>query len=153
MVMASATPILNGGLVDSGSRVLAEKLVELLPDKGRVAVVISSRWSEGKSVESPGLLRFLKVHPHGWIFGQTIFAIVVFCWWKLPIFGRPRSAANTESVRFGRHVEALGSLLQRTRDANFARHAIRDWHQGEKLRRGCDHQENELPEEPSSQGK
>jgi hypothetical protein len=79
--------------------------------------------------------------------------MIIFCWWKLPIFGRPRNAVSTESVRFGRHVEALGSLLQRTRDASFARQAIRDWHRGEKSRRGLNREEHATPETQSLEGK
>lgn len=132
-VLASAAPLLNGGLVDPGNRELAEELVKLLPE-GRVAVAISSRWSDGKFAESPSSWRLLTVHPHGWIFGQTMLAIVLFCWWKLPIFGRPRMAINAEVIRFGKHVEALGALLQRTRDEPFARQLLRDWHRAENRR-------------------
>lgn len=133
LVLASAAPVLNGGLVDPGNRRLAEVLVKLLP-QGKIAVTLSSRWSEGNFAESPGILTFLKVHPHGWIFGQTFLAILLFCWWKLPIFGRPLVAVNAEPVRFGRHVEALGQLLLRTRDAPHARQLIRDWQRVESRR-------------------
>lgn len=132
-VLASAAPILNGGLVDPGNRQLAEDLVKLLPE-GRVGISISSRWSDGKFAESPSSWRLLTVHPHGWIFGQTLLAIVLFCWWKLPIFGRPRMSVNAEAARFGKHVEALGALLQRTRDEPFARQLLRDWHRAENRR-------------------
>jgi hypothetical protein len=136
LVLASATPILNGGLVDPGNRQLAEELVKLLPEGGRVAITLSSRWSDGNFAESPSMLQFLKVHPHGWIFGQTLLALALFCWWKLPIFGRPRSAIDTEGARFGRHVEALGKLLQQTRDTAYARRILRDWQRAETPRRG-----------------
>ena len=132
-VLASATPLLNGGLVDPGNRQLAEELVKYLPE-GKIVVTVSSRWSDGTFAESPGILHFLKIHPHGWIFGQAFVAILLFCWWKLPIFGRPRIAVNSEGVRFGRHIEALGVLLQRTRDAAFARQLLRDWHRVESRR-------------------
>lgn len=136
LVLASATPILNGGLVDPGNRQLAEELVKLLPEGGRVAITLSSRWSDGNFAESPSTLEFLKVHPHGWIFGQTLLALALFCWWKLPIFGRPRSAIDTEGARFGRHVEALGKLLQQTRDTAYARRILRDWQRAETPRHG-----------------
>jgi hypothetical protein len=136
LVLASATPILNGGMVDPGNRQLAEELVKLLPEGGRVAITVSSRWSDGNFAESPSTLQFLKVHPHGWIFGQTLLALALFCWWKLPIFGRPRSAIDTEGARFGRHVEALGKLLQQTRDTAYARRILRDWQRAETPRHG-----------------
>ncbi|MDB5342279.1 MAG: hypothetical protein JWP89_656 [Schlesneria sp.] len=136
LVLASAAPLLNGGLVDPGNRQLAEELVKYLPE-GKVVVTLSSRWSDGSFAESPSIWHFLRVHPHGWIFGQTLLALALFCWWKLPIFGRSKVAVNTEGVRFGRHIEALGALLQRTRDAAFARQLLRDWHRAES-RRGPD---------------
>jgi hypothetical protein len=136
LVLASAAPLLNGGLVDPGNRQLAEELVKYLPE-GKVVITLSSRWSDGSFAESPSIWHFLKVHPHGWIFGQTLLALALFCWWKLPIFGRSKVAVNTEGVRFGRHIEALGALLQRTRDAAFARQLLRDWHRAES-RRGSD---------------
>lgn len=136
LVLASAAPLLNGGLVDPGNRQLAEELVKYLPE-GKVVVTLSSRWSDGSFAESPSIWHFLKVHPHGWIFGQTLLALLLFCWWKLPIFGRSKIATNVEGVRFGRHIEALGALLQRTRDAAFARQLLRDWHRAES-RRGSD---------------
>lgn len=151
LVLANAGPILNGGLVDPGNRRLAEELVNLLPEKSRVAIALSSRWSDGKFVDSPSTLQFLKVHPHGWIFGQTVLALILFCWWKLPIFGRPQVATNSETVRFGKHVEALGALLRRTRDVTFARLLIRDWQRAE-LRRGYESPQPEIidptPETP-----
>lgn len=133
LVLASATPLLNGGLVDPGNRQLAEDLVAKLPE-GKIVVTVSSRWSDGTFAETPGILHFLKVHPHGWIFGQSLVAILLFCWWKLPIFGRPRTTVNSEGVRFGRHIEALGVLLQRTRNAPFARQLLRDWQRIESRR-------------------
>ena len=126
-VLASATPLLNGGFADSGNRQLATDLVEMIPADDRVAIVRISRWIDAGESESPGIWRFLKVHPNGWVFGQAIFALLLFCWWKLPIFGRPIRMISSEPVRFGRHVEALGFLLQRSRNREFARQRIHDW--------------------------
>ncbi|MBS0206050.1 MAG: hypothetical protein JSS49_24420 [Planctomycetes bacterium] len=139
LVLVNAAPLLNGGMVDPGNRRLAEELVKLLPEQSRVAIALSSRWSDGKFADSPSILQFLKVHPHGWIFGQAVLALILFCWWKMPIVGRPRTAMDSETVRFGKHVEALGVLLQRTRDVTHARLLIRDWHRAE-LRRGYETQ-------------
>lgn len=126
-VLGSATPLLNGGLVDPGNRRLAIEFAKFVPKNGRVAVALSTRWREDGESESPGILQFLKVHPNGWVFGQGVLALLLFCWSRYPIFGRPRESNSVETARFGRHVEALGNLLRRTRDTNYARQRIRDW--------------------------
>ncbi|WP_010584413.1 DUF4350 domain-containing protein [Schlesneria paludicola] len=126
-VLGSATPLLNGGLVDPGNRRLAAEFTKFIPETGRVAVALSSRWHDSDETESPSILQFLKVHPNGWVFGQGILAMLLFCWSRYPIFGRPRESISVETARFGRHVEALGNLLRRTRNTNYARQRIRDW--------------------------
>ncbi|MBM4076870.1 MAG: DUF4350 domain-containing protein [Planctomycetes bacterium] len=141
-VLASATPLLNGGLVDPGNRRLAEEFSKLIPETDRVAVSTSSVWHDGSAIESPDILKFMMVHPNGWVFGQSILALLLFCWWKFPIFGRPRQTQNQETARFGRHVEALGILLHRTHDLEFARKRIRDWLGHQKSKSG-DHSSSE----------
>lgn len=44
LIMASAYPLLNAGLVDPGNRILCEQLIAKLEPMGRIAVAISSRW-------------------------------------------------------------------------------------------------------------
>lgn len=132
VVVGSATPFLNGGLVDPGNRQLAGELSNLIPASDRVAVAASSNWIDLSQSESPSVLVFLKVHPNGWVFGQGTAALLIFCWWKYPIFGRPRQTVSVETARFGRHVDALGKLLRRTQDVHYARQRIRDWHGTQK---------------------
>ena len=126
-VMGSATPLLNGGLVDPGNRQLAAEFARQIPCTGRVAIALSSEWFDDSEVQSPSMIRFLQVHPNGWVFGQGIVALLLFCWSRFPIFGRPRESSFTETARFGRHVDALGNLLRRTGDVKSARQRIRDW--------------------------
>ena len=131
-VVGSATPFLNGGLVDPGNRQLTSEFLQLIPSSDRVALATSSNWVDLSRPEAPSLLTFMKVHPNGWVFGQGIAALLMFCWWKYPIFGRPKQTVSMESARFGRHVEALGKLLWRTRDVDYARGRIREWHASQK---------------------
>ena len=130
LVMASAAPLVNGGLVDSGNRSLATEIVDLVPAKSRVAIVTSSRWFKGEGKSSPGIMTFLQVQPYPWIFGQAVLAMLIYCWYRSPIFGCPRSFDEFETLRFGKHVDALGTLLARTGDVTYARLRVRDWLQG-----------------------
>ena len=138
IVLGSATPLLNGGLVDAGNRRLAAEFVRWIPKSDRVAVAVSSRWIDDSDLDSPSMVQFLKVHPNGWVFGQAIVALLLFCWWKFPIFGRPRRTTRSETARFGRHVEALGNLLRRSGNVKFAQQRIRDWHGTQKPRSDSD---------------
>ncbi len=134
MLLASATPLLNGGLVDPGNRRLARELVGLLPTAARVVVVGSAEVLPQRD-EKPGASawRMLAVQPHPWIAAQALLAIGLFCWWRFPIFGRPRRESAGRPQDFGHHVEALGSLLRRSGDEGFARRRLAAWrHQGDR---------------------
>jgi hypothetical protein len=134
LLLASAAPLLNGGLVDPGNRQLAAALVAELPKNARVVVVGSARiGTAGEDDESgPSLVRLLAVEPHPWIAAQAALAIALFCWWKAPIFGRPRREEDARPQDFGHHVEALGSLLRKSRDEAFARGRLEAWHRGDR---------------------
>ena len=134
MVLGSATPLLNGGLVDPGNRRLAVEFLRWIPEGDRVAVAVSSQLfdEQESNAKSPQIWNFVKVHPNGFVFGQGILALLVFCWWKFPIFGRPRRIVSHETARFGRHVDAFGKLLRKSRDVTFAKQRIRDWNRVQK---------------------
>jgi hypothetical protein len=117
--LVSATPLLNGGLVDPGNRALAEDLVARLPPAARVLVVGSSLvdQSQGEDGGEPSMLRLLSVPPLPWVAVQVVVALGLFCWWKSPIFGRPRRTPASLTQDFGHHVDALGTLLGRSGNA------------------------------------
>jgi hypothetical protein len=133
LLLASAAPLLNGGLVDPGNRRLAAALVALLPPQSRVVVVGSARVRPPEEDEAePSTWRLLAIQPHPWIATQALLALVLFCWWKAPIFGRPRREETGRPQDFGHHVEALAALLGKSRDEAFARGRLEAWRrQGE----------------------
>jgi len=135
LLLASAAPLLNGGLVDPGNRRLAAALVAELPKDARVVVVGATRIraaSEDDDDSGPSPWRLLAVQPHPWIFAQAIAAIALFCWWRAPIFGRPRREETGRPLDFGHHVNALGSLLRKSRDEAFARGRLEAWRRGDR---------------------
>jgi hypothetical protein len=134
LLLASAAPLLNGGLVDPGNRRLAAALVAELPDDARVVVVGAARIrAAAEDDESgPSPWRLLAIQPHPWIFAQALAAMALFCWWKAPIFGRPRREGDARPQDFGHHVDALGSLLRKSRDEAFARGRLEAWRRGDR---------------------
>lgn len=127
LLLASAAPILNAGLVDPGNRRLAAELVAVLPASSRVVVVGSGAVLAAEEPPGPSLWRLLAVQPHPWIFGQVVLAIGLFCWWRCPIFGRPTGEDVRLSQDFGHHVDALAALLERSRADGFARGRLEAW--------------------------
>lgn len=148
LFLASGMPLLNASMVDPGNRILTESLIQLIGDdlkqqigeNHRIAIVPTTRFLEKSDSQSEsGMLHFLKVQPFPWIIGQMVLAMLLFCWWKFPIFGRPLLATHRELQQFSRHVEALGELLWRTQGNTFVLSRIREWQrvrktQGKKVK-------------------
>lgn len=147
LVLASAAPLLNGGLVDPGNRRLAEDLASLLPAAGRMLLAGSSRIFGGggsgsrgrggggggnggnEAEDEPSLWRLLRIQPLPWVAAQAIAAMVLFCWCTAPIFGRPRRSSPAHAQDFGHHVDALGNLFDKSPAAGvaFARERLAAW--------------------------
>jgi len=124
--LGSAYPLLNGALIDQGNQKLALELLRLLEPTGKIAVV-SKNIVFDPNKEDSGLLRFLKVYPHPWIASHLLLFLGLFCLSRLVIFGRPRVEVYKDLKRFGAHVEALGDLMRRTRQTQFAKKRILEW--------------------------
>lgn len=141
LVLASAAPILNGGLVDPGNRLLAEDLAARLPKDGKLLVAGSARVAgsggggggggggDGQGDDEPSPWRLLTVQPLPWVAAQSIAALALFCWCTAPIFGRPRRSSPTHAQDFGHHVAAMGNLFDKSAatGATFARQRLADW--------------------------
>lgn len=138
LVLASAAPLLNGGLVDPGNRLLAEDVASLLPTTGRMLVAGSSQGfgggaggagDEDGDEDEPSLWRLLRIQPLPWVAAQAIAAMMLFCWCTAPIFGRPRRSSPGHAQDFGHHVEALGNLFDKAPAAGtaFAREQLAAW--------------------------
>lgn len=129
LILASAAPLLNGGLVDPGNRRLAGELAALLPAACRVIVVGSTRVQTAQEEREAqgGMWRLLTVQPNPWVAAQGLLAMVLFCWWRAPIFGRPRRETVGRPQDFSHHVTALAALLRRARDESFVQRRLDAW--------------------------
>lgn len=124
--MHSAYPFLNGGLIDGSNRALVQRFADEIYPLGRIAIVTSSRSTGGEDDQSQ-MWRLLTVFPHQWIAAHLLLFCLLFCLWKLPIFGRPRVEEYQDLKRFGAHIEALGALFRQSGQRDFATKRIRTW--------------------------
>ncbi len=60
---------------------------------------------------------------------QLAFLGLLFAWSRLPIFGIPRKVEPPRLADFGQHVAALGELLEKTGDEQYARERLKTYHQ------------------------
>jgi hypothetical protein len=134
LVLASATPLLNGSLVDPGNRQLAEDVATLLPTGSRLLLAGSTFVDDAgddsaAEDEEPSLWRLLGIQPLPWVAVHAVAAVAVFCWSTAPIFGRPRRTSPVHAQDFGHHVEALATLFERSAAAGaaFARERLDTW--------------------------
>jgi len=170
LVLASATPLLNGGLVDAGNRRLAAGLAALLPTEGRVLLAgsgqVAATGGRGDNGapgghddgdpggddggEEPSPWRLLAVQPLPWLAAQAILALGLFCWCTAPIFGRPREVPATHAQDFGHHVDALASLFAKSPAAGqaYARRRLDEWRASASSRPGGGRRHDPRPPVP-----
>jgi hypothetical protein len=121
IVLVNGSWTLNYPLVNHEHRKLAARLVNECGSPGKVAFVESGPGgptvldkdpSTGDEPWPPYPLNAILVH-------MSVLGIV-FCLARFPIFGRPRELPSEASADFGKHVGALGDLLSRSQDRNYA---------------------------------
>jgi hypothetical protein len=79
--------------------------------------------------QPPTGLELLLVWPTNWVLLHFAMIGVLFCLWKLPIFGLPRPQDPQRASDFGRHVDAVAALLKRADDPQYARMRIEQYQQ------------------------
>lgn len=131
--------LLNLPLVNAEHRQLADALIALIGEDRNVVFLESGAGGpplkEHESQSPPGLLNLFTVPPFDGIFLHlaVVGGVAALCLW--PVFGPPASGGAPRLADFGRHVEALGALLQRTGDRPFAERAVEGFLSQQKERR------------------
>lgn len=126
IVVVNGSFVLNMPLVNHENRKLAGQLIDEIGSKPQKVVFLESGpggppiWEDEPPEHAQTSLEILTVWPFNAIFLQLGALGLIFCYSRLPIFGRPRPLAAPRLSDFGRHVAALGSLLQRTGDRAYA---------------------------------
>ncbi len=129
-VVANGAWLLNLPLIETEHRKLAGKLIEACGVPGRVCFLESGpgglRISDNDSV-LPLELKAFTVWPLSAILMHLTLLGILFCFCAFPILGRARQLPPDGVSDFGKHVAALGDLLERRGDANYARQKLEQY--------------------------
>lgn len=129
ITVANGSFLLNYPLVNKEHRKLAALVIQQIASTspGGEMVFIESgpggppiREHESLAKFSTGL-EFFSMPPLGTFLSHLALLGILFCFVRWPIFGRPKTPPRQTGVDFGLHLGALGSLLERTGDRNYAR--------------------------------
>ena len=125
ILVANGSFLLNLPLVNREHRKLAGKLIAEAGANRRVVFLESGANGPPVLDEDPpdvprNGLEIFSVKPFSVILLHLAFLGMVFCAARFPIFGRPRELAPPPLSDFGKHIWALGQLLQRTQDRAYA---------------------------------
>jgi uncharacterized protein DUF4350 len=147
IVIANGSFVLNYPLVNHEHRKLADQLVREC-GTGRKVIFIESG-PDGPPILKkeptggfPTAMELLKVWPLNAILLHLTVLGIVLCLSRSPIFGRPRELPADSPTDFGKHVAALGKLLARTHDRNYAQARLVQYRQIAERRSGRSHLKN-----------
>ncbi len=125
--------LLNYPLVNHEHRKLSGRLLDMFGSQKKRAYVyigfseINFEKSNDVSDESPHvLLTLLHIWPISVILFHLIVLCTTFCFYKWPIFGRPRRVAEPSVTDFGKHIDAYAELLAEAKDDDYAIRQITD---------------------------
>jgi len=122
LTVVNGSFLLNLPLANHEHRKLAGKLIAAAAAPGRVVFLESSEG--GPPIDPPAtdgsLWQVFGAWPLSTILLHFGVLGVIFCFARWPIFGRPKSPPADSIADFGKHVEAVGALLRRTRDRDYA---------------------------------
>lgn len=123
--------LLNLPLANRENRKLAAALVNEIGPAPQNVVFLESRLGDPSIYEEEpqegraSLFRYFDLAPLNLILLHLAFIGAVFLFARSPIFGIPSVERHERQADFGAHVEALGTLLEQTRDTQFANNKLR----------------------------
>ncbi|MFZ5831051.1 MAG: DUF4350 domain-containing protein [Planctomycetota bacterium] len=126
VVVANGSFLLNFPLVNHEHRKLAGRLIETIgPAPQHVVFLESGRGGppirdDDPSPEARSGLDFLLMWPVVWAFIHFSVAGILFCCARWPIFGVARQLPPDPPSDFGKHIDAVGELLERSGDEAYA---------------------------------
>lgn len=137
IVVANGSFLLNLPLVNHEHRKLGARLVDEIPSPQMVVFVESGRGglpviNKEPSLSVPTGFSLFSKRPIDVILFHLAILGIVYCMSRWPIFGRPRRAVDDSIRDFGKHIDALGELLEKTGDKQFARLRVEEYHQSQR---------------------
>ena len=163
IVVNNGSFLLNEPLVNREHRTLAGHLISTC-STGRVVFLESGQGGPEVYDEEPGTkiptgFEVFTVWPLGFIIMHLTVLGILCCVAIYPIFGRPKTAPMAESSQvtfasdvadsedaatiiradFGKHIDALGELLEQTEDRQYARERVSYYHEHVSRDSGASH--------------
>ncbi|MEC7597110.1 MAG: DUF4350 domain-containing protein, partial [Planctomycetota bacterium] len=127
IVVSNGSFILNYGLTDERNRQVVANMLDdldfedyfwgaLFLESDEAGLPVMQREESGQKTMWDWMTEwpFSFFIPHFLVLGILIYFVFY------PIFGRPKNLALPSSTDFGQHVEALGELMEKTRDRAYA---------------------------------
>jgi hypothetical protein len=130
IVVANGAWLLNLPLVEKEHRKLAGRLIESCRLPGRVCFLESGRGGltiADNDTVLPLELKAFTVWPLSAILMHLTLLGILFCFCAFPVFGRARQLPPDSVSDFGKHVAAVGDLLEQRGDAAFARRTVEQY--------------------------
>jgi hypothetical protein len=137
IVVANGSFLLNAPLVNHEHRKLAGKLIETVGSSARNVVFLESEAGgppirrTDPQAQSPTGMEAANAYPINWILLHFAAVGIVFCFWRWPIFGRPQPPEPPGTSDFGKHIDAVGDLLRRSRDRGYVTAKLAQYRQGQ----------------------
>lgn len=144
IVVANGSFVLNYPLINHEHRKLAARLLDEC-GPGKNVAFIESEGSGPDVLEkepeqsSGGVFDILNVWPLNAIIIHLILLGIVYCLARSPIFGRARELPGEAPADFGKHVTALGRLMERSKDRAYAEQRVQQYLQQGKRASGKSH--------------
>jgi hypothetical protein len=130
ILVANGSFLLNLPLVNHEHRKLAAKLIDMAGPAGKTVAFLES-YAGGPSIrdEDPTAkassgLEIFNSWPTNWILIHLAVLGIIFCFSRWPIFGLAREEKTASEADFGRHIDALADMLERSGDRNDARKRV-----------------------------
>jgi len=146
--VANSSFLLNLSLVNKEHRKLAARLInECVADRKTAEVVFLESGPGGPrevndelDSQAPTGLEVLTVWPLSIISLHLSVLGIIACVHLFPIFGRPRRVLEDSTGDFGRHIDAIGELLEKTKNSAYATTRVAQYR--ELAHREVEHVEN-----------
>jgi len=134
LVVVNGSFLLNTPLVNHEHRKLSSKLISACSPAGTTVFLESGPdgpvvFDKEPDANAPSGFEVLVKWPIGVIALHLIILGTTLCFALFPIFGRPTDRRDELRSDFGRHVDALGDLLESTQDDRYATDRVRHYHE------------------------
>lgn len=134
ILVVNGSFLLNYPLINHENRKLARRLVDQIGRSEQTVVFLET---EGSSPEicstdrenrGPSDIKLLTYFPINWLFIHLALIGILYCFYRWPIFGRPRRLPQAPREDFLAHIEAVGDHLRRGGRSDIARQKLAEYH-------------------------